>query len=60
MDLDDADHRILTVLQRDARASMSDVAREAHVSRATAYSRTLWRWSSISMNFSFVSAGCCQ
>jgi DNA-binding Lrp family transcriptional regulator len=39
MDLDETDHRILTLLQRDARASMSEIAREAHVSRATAYAR---------------------
>src|SRR5262245_25750870 len=39
MELDEIDHRILTALQRDARASMSAVAREAHVSRASAYAR---------------------
>ena len=39
MDLDEIDHRILALLQRDARASMSEIARDAHVSRATAYAR---------------------
>jgi DNA-binding Lrp family transcriptional regulator len=39
MELDEIDHRILAELQRDARASMSAVARAAHVSRASAYSR---------------------
>ncbi len=39
MDLDEIDQRILDVLRRDARASMSEVARSAHVSRATAYAR---------------------
>ena len=39
MELDETDHRILAVLQRDARASMSTVARDAHVSRASAYAR---------------------
>lgn len=39
MELDDTDHRILEVLRKDARASMSEVARIAHVSRATAYAR---------------------
>jgi DNA-binding Lrp family transcriptional regulator len=39
MELDETDHRILRALQRDGRASMSAVAREAHVSRASAYAR---------------------
>jgi len=39
MELDDIDHRILEELQRDARLSMSAVARAAHISRASAYSR---------------------
>ena len=39
MDLDEIDHRILNELRRDARASMSAVARVAHISRASAYAR---------------------
>lgn len=39
MDLDDVDRRILTELQHDARASMSAVAKAAHISRASAYAR---------------------
>lgn len=39
MELDEIDHRILSELQRDARASMSAVARVAHISRASAYAR---------------------
>ena len=39
MELDEIDHQILSELQRDARASMSAVARIAHISRASAYAR---------------------
>jgi DNA-binding Lrp family transcriptional regulator len=39
MDLDETDHRILNQLQVDARSSMSEIARIAHISRATAYAR---------------------
>lgn len=39
MELDEIDRRILAELQRDARSSMSAVARVAHISRASAYSR---------------------
>lgn len=39
MDLDEVDARILAHLRSDGRASMSSVARAAHISRASAYSR---------------------
>lgn len=39
MDLDDTDRRILAELRRDARASMTAVAKAAHISRASAYAR---------------------
>lgn len=39
MELDDTDHRILAVLRRDGRASMTAVADAVHISRANAYAR---------------------
>jgi len=37
--LDDVDHRLVAALQSDGRASMSDLATQVSVSRATAYQR---------------------
>ena len=37
--LDETDRRILAALQQDGRASVRDVAAQAHVSRANAYAR---------------------
>jgi DNA-binding Lrp family transcriptional regulator len=39
VDLDEVDERILDVLRRDGRASMSAVAEAVHISRANAYTR---------------------
>lgn len=39
MDLDEVDLRILALLRRDGRASMSAVAETLHISRANAYAR---------------------
>ena len=39
MDLDEVDERILELLRRDGRASMTAVAEAVHISRANAYAR---------------------
>jgi DNA-binding Lrp family transcriptional regulator len=39
MDLDEVDERILDLLRRDGRASMSALAEAVHISRASAYTR---------------------
>lgn len=38
-DLDATDHAILTALSRDARKSVTSIAQELHISRASAYER---------------------